>query len=320
MIALVVPALRATFAGVRSHVSVCRWFSSSSAGRLSPERLVSVATVRSLLEKEKLKFVDVRAPEQYSSGHIPDAVNIREIFTYLATSDPQGVEELRTTFEDLFQEAGINGDELVITYEDCLKTKNVSSYRGYYLLKLLGHPNVSVLNGGLEAWKMCGLPVSTVVPKVTKGTFKASWVDSMWSSKDDVAVAMKEKSAVLLDVRDTDEWKAKTSSPLNYGTDFAPRKGRLPGAVHMHWKDFMRTTEDGLTYLREPEEVREMCAARAGLLPESKVIVYCFKGARASNTFIALKEAGFSNVTNYFGSWNEWSRDHSLEIDSRKLE
>ena len=124
------------------------------------------------------------------------------------------MEELRTTFEDLFQEAGINGDELVITYEDCLNTSNGASCRGYYLLKLLGHPNVSVLNGGLEAWKMHGLPISTVVPKVTKGTFKASWVDSMWSSKDDVAVAMKEKDAVLLDVRDTDEWKAGISSPL----------------------------------------------------------------------------------------------------------
>ena len=316
MIAFVAPALRATFAGVWSH-SFVRRFSSSSARRLSPERLVSVATVRSLLEKEKLKFVDVRAPEEYSEGHIPEAVNIREIFTYLATSDPQGVEKLRTTFEDLFREAGINGDELVITYEDCLKT---ASCRGYYLLKLLGHPNVSVLNGGWEAWKKHGLPISTVVPKVAKGAFEASWVESMWSGKDDVAAAMKEKDTVLLDVRDTDEWKARSSSPVAYGVDFAPRKGRLPGAIHMHWHDFMRTSEDGLTYLREPKEVREMCAAKAGLVPESKVIVYCFKGARASNTYIALKEAGFSNVTNYFGSWNEWSRDHSLEIDSRKLE
>ena len=138
----------------------------------------------------------------------------------------------------------------------------------------------------------------------------------MWSDKDDVQVAIKEKNAILLDVRDTDEWEGRSSSP--YGVDFAPRKGRLPGAIHIHWHDFMKTAEDGMTYFREPAEVREMCAAK-GLMPDNKVIVYCFKGARASNTYIALKEAGFSNVSNYFGSWNEWSRDPQLEIDSENL-
>jgi thiosulfate/3-mercaptopyruvate sulfurtransferase len=45
------------------------------------------------------------------------------------------------------------------------------------------------------------------------------------------------------------------------------------------------------------------------------VIVYCFKGARASNTFVALEEAGIKDVGIYFGSWNEWSRDPSLPIE-----
>ena len=44
-------------------------------------------------------------------------------------------------------------------------------------------------------------------------------------------------------------------------------------------------------------------------------IIYCFKGARASNTFVALEEAGIRNVSIYFGSWNEWSRDPSLPIE-----
>ena len=44
--------------------------------------------------------------------------------------------------------------------------------------------------------------------------------------------------------------------------------------------------------------------------------LYCFKGARASNTFLALKEAGIADVRMYFGSWNEWSRDPTLPIES----
>ena len=55
-------------------------------------------------------------------------------------------------------------------------------------------------------------------------------------------------------------------------------------------------------------------------IPEDDIIIYCFKGARASNTFVALKEAGFNNIRNYFGSWNEWSRDPDLPIDEKILE
>ena len=278
--------------------------------------LISATNIKSLImDGNSFKFVDVRTPELYSKGHIPDAVNIHEIFTYLFMSDHdmQGEERLRIKFEDLFQKAGINGNETVVVYENNLKTMYGVSCRGLYLLKLLGHPSVSILNGGFEGWTKHGLPTSTATPSISKGTFRAHWVNSMWSDKHDVQVAIKERNALLLDVRDVDEWEGRSSSP--YGVDFAPRKGRLPGAIHIHWHDFMKTGEDGMTYFREPEEVREICAAK-GLMPDNKVIVYCFKGARASNTYIALKEAGFTNVSNYFGSWNEWSRDHHLEIDS----
>ena len=56
--------------------------------------------------------------------------------------------------------------------------------------------------------------------------------------------------------------------------------------------------------------------ATVGVTPSTPVVLYCFKGARASNTLVALKEAGVENVTLYFGSWNEWSRDPSLPIET----
>jgi len=57
---------------------------------------------------------------------------------------------------------------------------------------------------------------------------------------------------------------------------------------------------------------------KKGITPDQKIIIYCFKGARASNTYIALREAGYNNVTNYFASWNEWSRRPELKIDDEK--
>jgi len=66
---------------------------------------------------------------------------------------------------------------------------------------------------------------------------------------------------------------------------------------------------------KSKEELQAECAT-AGITPDSTVYIYCFKGARASNTYVALKEAGVKNVRLYFGSWNEWSRDDSLPIET----
>ena len=46
-----------------------------------------------------------------------------------------------------------------------------------------------------------------------------------------------------------------------------------------------------------------------------EIVVYCFRGSRSANTFVALKKAGYGNVKNYLGSWNEWSRDMELPIE-----
>ena len=269
--------------------------------------------------KEKIRILDVRSPQQYSTGHIPTAANCHEIFTYLTTSDKPGVKKLIDTFTDVFQRAGINGEigERVVTYENSLESLYGASCRGMCLLQLLGHQNVAILEGGLDRWISEGYPISTDPKEVRRGSFKAQWSPNhIWTDMHEVAEAISEQSAVLLDVRDIEEWTGVSSSP--YGVAFTPRKGRLPGSVHILWSDFMEKRSDGSCHFKTPEVIREMCAQK-GIRPEQKVIVYCFKGARASNTLLALKEAGFNNISNYFGSWNEWSRHPELEIDSRLL-
>ena len=123
--------------------------------------------------------------------------------------------------------------------------------------------------------------------------------------------AVKDAAVVKLDVRDIDEWIAESSSP--YGKDFCPRKGRIPGAKWLEWYRMMKPTPSG-PMLKSKEEVLAECAT-VGITPDTPVAIYCFKGARASNTYLALKEAGVKDVKIYFGSWNEWSRDPSLPIE-----
>jgi thiosulfate/3-mercaptopyruvate sulfurtransferase len=65
---------------------------------------------------------------------------------------------------------------------------------------------------------------------------------------------------------------------------------------------------------KSKDEILAECAT-VGISQNTLVYLYCFKGARASNTFLALKNAGVKDVRMYFGSWNEWSRDPSLPIE-----
>lgn len=276
--------------------------------------LLTPAELSALAATEPLVIIDTRDADTYAAGHIPGAVNLREIFTYLASSTVEGLQDLKATFTERFGRIGLSGRETAVLYEDSLNSGYGQSCRGYYLLTWLGYPKVHVLNGGYSAWTAAGLPVSTEPATPTPAAFPADLTmnDVMLTQSDVLEAVLKPGTAKLLDVRDIDEWIGESSSP--YGRDFAPRKGRIPGAKWVEWYRFMKPSAQG-PMIKSPDEVKAECAT-AGIHPQDTVYLYCFKGARASNTFLALKQAGFSDVRMYFGSWNEWSRDESLPIET----
>ena len=274
--------------------------------------LVSPQQLSVMIGTEPVVIIDTRDADTYAAGHLPGAVNLREIFTFLATSTAEGLTALKSTIEDHFGAIGLSGLETAVFYEDALNSGYGQSCRGYYLLTWLGYPKIKVLNGGFSAWKAHGLAISTApaVPKKTTFPKNLHGADVMLT-KDEVAAAL-HTDVKLLDVRDIDEWTGESSSP--YGKDFAPRKGRLPGAKWIEWYRFMKPSAQGPVF-KSPLEVQAECAT-AGIATSDTVYLYCFKGARASNTFLALKQAGFDDVRMYFGSWNEWSRDNALPIET----
>ncbi|MBC7717070.1 MAG: sulfurtransferase [Pseudorhodobacter sp.] len=273
--------------------------------------LISPTELQTLMSATPTVVIDTRDADTYAAGHIPGAINMREIFTYLATSTAEGLEALKTTFAAAFGAAGLSGAETAIFYEDALNSGYGQSCRGYYLLTWLGYPKVKVVNGGFSAWTASGLPVSVAPVTPQPAVFPTLATTDVMLTKEQVQAALG-TDVVLLDVRDIDEWTGESSSP--YGKDFAPRKGRLPGAKWIEWYRFMKPSAQG-PQIKSALEVQAECAT-AGIATDDTIYLYCFKGARASNTFLALKQAGFSDVRMYFGSWNEWSRDDALPIET----
>lgn len=78
---------------------------------------------------------------------------------------PEGLLEMQKTLQPLLRKAGIIKEKTVIVYEDNLGTRYGSSCRGYFQFKCFGHPNVGVLDGGLEQWLKEGYTVDNKLEK-----------------------------------------------------------------------------------------------------------------------------------------------------------
>ena len=275
--------------------------------------LIEPIELAALIERKPTVIIDTRDAESFAAGHIENAVNIHDIFTYLATSSPEGLKELEQSFAERFGEAGLSGQETAVIYEDSMDSGFGQSCRGFFLLKYLGYPSVVVLHGGFRAWTAAGLPTTVAETRPDSKIFPRSEDGKdLMIDADAMMKALQDSAIVKLDVRDVDEWIGDSSSP--YGRDFCPRKGRIPGAKWLEWYRMMKPTTSG-SKLKNRQEILAECAT-IGVSEDTPVYLYCFKGARAANTFLALKEAGIKDVKLYFGSWNEWSRNTALPIES----
>ncbi|QLE47695.1 sulfurtransferase [Nostoc sp. C057] len=278
---------------------------------ISPQELTSILAEKS----SQAVIIDTRTPEDYAISHIPESINIRDFFTYLLESSyPAGLKELQEYFAEIMSKLGISGAERLIVYEDALNKGYGQSCRAAFLLKYLGCAEVSILHGGYRAWLTEGLPTTDEVPLCESSIFRLHPNTDMMVTTAEMLQAINNPAIIKLDVRDRNEWLGLSSSP--YNPDFCPRKGRIPNAVWLEWHHLMNSESEIPTF-RSPDEIREICQS-VGITPESIVYIYCFKGSRAANTLIALEQVGIS-ARNYFGSWNEWSRDFSLPIDSRVI-
>jgi thiosulfate/3-mercaptopyruvate sulfurtransferase len=185
---------------------------------------ITPAELAAKMATEKVVPIDVRDTEEFEAGHLPGAVNIPEIFYYLATTDPAGLAAFEEKFVAAFAAAGLTGEETAILYETGYSLK---APRGYWILDYLGYPKKAVLQTGFTGWVAAGQPVSTE-PAETKSTpFPVSIDRSVIATKEEVLGSLNAPEIIKLDCRDREEWVSESSSP--YGIDFAPRQGRIPG-------------------------------------------------------------------------------------------
>jgi len=244
----------------------------------------------------KVRVIDPRATADYAKGHVPGAVNANTPY-----KDPDRPLHVMTPAqaEEAIRALGISDDSTVI-----VSGINMLAGRALWFLRYHGHPDVRMLDGGFEAYAAAGGPVSTDVPIVVPGMFRARVDPSLIARADDVLRELASGTKIV-DVRSDAEWKG--SNTMDHR-----RVGHIPGARHLLW-DLLLEPEPPHRF-RSQGEIRAIAGER-GLNVDDRVVTVCEVGWRASHTAFALCYAGFTNVRVYDASMREWDNREDLPLE-----
>jgi thiosulfate/3-mercaptopyruvate sulfurtransferase len=187
--------------------------------------------------------------------------------------------------------AGVRGDRPVVVYD---AASSRAAARAWWLLRYFGHPDVRVLDGGLEAWMAAGYPATSEAPAPEPGDFSAG-PGGMPVLDADGAAELAGRG-VLLDARAPARFRGE-QEPID------PVAGHIPGAVNA--PSTGNICADGR--FLQPELLRSAFEA-AGVTDAVELGAYCGSGVTAAHEVLALELAGFDAAL-FPGSWSEWITD-----------
>jgi thiosulfate/3-mercaptopyruvate sulfurtransferase len=273
------------------------------------EVLVSTDWVKEHLHDPKVRLVEIDVDTNaYDAGHVPGAVGFN-----WATQLNDGVRRdiiSKQDFERLMGQSGIRPDDTVIVYGD---NSNWFAAFGMWIMKMYGHKDVRMMNGGRQKWlNEDDKPMTVERPHITATTYKVTGEHpELRALLPEVMQASQKKSANLVDVRSPDEFTGKVIAPPGM-TETAQRGGHIPGAKSIPWA--RAVSEDGT--FKSADELRAIYTTNAGVDPSKPTIAYCRIGERSSHTWFVLKYLlGIENVKNYDGSWTEYGNLVAASIE-----
>ncbi len=263
-----------------------------------PEVLVSTDWVEEHGGDVGVRLVEVDVDTKaYDEGHIDGAVGW-SWQTQLCDTTLRDVIPKRD-LERLLGESGIDEKTTIVLYGD---NNNWFACWAFWQLKIYGHEDARIMNGGRKKWLAEGRDLTKEAPKPPRKTYRAKDPDfSIRSYLPDVQAIVGRGTTDLVDVRSPQEFTGEILSPPGL-PETCQRGGHIPGARGVTWS--LACNEDGT--FKSRDELKKLYDG-AGVTGDKPIIAYCRIGERSSLTWFVLRYLlGYDDVRNYDGSWTEW--------------
>jgi thiosulfate/3-mercaptopyruvate sulfurtransferase len=222
---------------------------------------------------------DKQKPAQYGRHPLPDA----------------------DAFCHSLMRCGISAHSQVVVYD--ANDGAMAAARFWYLLKLLGHKNVAVLDGGFLHWSELGLPVNNDSPAHLPSLYHAHFDQTQMVNVETIENNLKNQEMVMLDAR----------APERYRGEIEPIDkiaGHIPGALN---RPYSLNLENGR--FRSPELLKQDFLGLLGQHTASETILYCGSGVTACHNLLAMEVAGLQGAKIYPPSWSGWISDPTRPIE-----
>ncbi len=268
----------------------------SDGSNRAPVKIVDVRGAAALLARGAA-VIDARDAASFAQGHVPGAqMYAWQAFTGEGAARGRLKPDLRAIAQALAS-MGIDAGKPALVYGAGPRGFGEEGHAAW-LLALLGHPDVALLDGGFNAWRAAGRPVVTAWARPRTGTFEPRARFELRADRELVARARQ-----VVDVRTLQEYRGATL----YGEQ---RGGHIPGARHLDWRSLL---DEGGRALPTARILRSL--ADAGIDPNQEIVTCCSCGVRSAFATVTLLARGVPKVRNYEASLAEWAADPSLPLE-----
>jgi thiosulfate/3-mercaptopyruvate sulfurtransferase len=267
-----------------------------------PEALVSTEWLAKHLGEDgialfdasfKLPGITPTAAEDYAKAHIPGAV----FFDIDAVADHASplphMLPAPTDFARMVGRLGIGDDTKVVVYD----TAGTAATRVWWMLRIMGHGDVAVLDGGLRKWRAEWRALTAAVPQPRERPFTPRFERALVRDRAEMLTNVGSRREQVLDVRAAPRFAGAAPEPRP-----GLRAGHIPGAINLPYEQVL----DAKTGAFLPADAIAARLSAAGLAPDQAITTSCGSGVSACVVAFALHLVGWKEAAVYDGSWSEW--------------